>query len=1046
MPPRPEPSGAIDLNILPERYRPKVVPPTLLLVWGIAVFLLVLVLPMVYLSHIKGQRAANAEVALQTAQIELRDLRTPEPAAETLAAQMYQARDDLAVLQSVHPTIMAPYHDWEAISAALLVYDPARIRLTQVDQDLDQLTVRGLAAQRDDVLAYADQLENSGVFERVLVQSMHDGSVPFETASAATIQPTTAATTTQTVSPTSTRAPYDAYEIDDFEARLIIPGEIQWRNFNPAHDIDRAVFTGRAGKRYCILALPQALGVDTILEVTVAGQTYRSENCQDEPGAAIACRCPADTVTGTVASLVEVQIASHTDQQVHIKTTNRGIYGPDMWYTLLVQDTAGDAYEPDDTTAAPIAVGETQSRSFYPDGDVDRVRFAVKAGRAYELRTTNLAIGVDTVLTVSSGGVTYSNDDIAPGDASSRVAFVAATDGTAYATITNKGLYGPEMTYSLQLLEGGGDAFEPDDYQPGTISVYERQRRTFYPQGDVDRIELQTKAGRTYEVRTYDLAVGVDTVLSVLVDGVVYQNDDIQPGDLSSRVVFTAARDGVAAIAIMNRDQYGPDKEYWVTVRELAGTPTPDFTLTPDLRTPTVDCGDPYEPDDHVARMIAVGAAQARTFCPAGDVDRVVFTAKAGYSYQIETANLAVGVDTHLRVQLGSAVYTNDDRAHQDLSSLVRIQNLTGADAPVFVTVTNKGLFGPDMTYSLRVSDAGHGDPYEPDDAQPVAIALGYPQARTFYPAGDVDRVTFVAKRGQRYRIYTQDLAPGVDTRIVVEMGSIQHSNDDRQPGDLSSYLELQNTFDFDAEVIVSIYNKGSYGPDKSYTIQVDDLGAEGADSYEPDLEIKRYISVGEVQYHTFFPAMDVDRVWLRVKEGRSYVLYTCGNPYQPRAGQTAIPIPTTTPVADTTDMCLPLAPGADTVLVASGPITACDPASCQSDDAYPGTGMLNSWLSFEATADGEVSITIYNKGSFGPTIYYYLVCEEVGAAPNTPIPTTASPTATATPTATYTPSAATMLRRVGLAAPLPQIDAGTTPSNVAIEFALLLRLKSVAP
>jgi len=140
------------------------------------------------------------------------------------------------------------------------------------------------------------------------------------------------------------------------------------------------------------------------------------------------------------------------------------------------------------------------------------------------------------------------------------------------------------------------------------------------------------------------------------------------------------------------------------------------------------------------------------------------------------------------------------------------------------------------------------------------------------------------------------------------------------------------------------------------------------------------------------------------------------------------------------------LAPGADTVLVASGPITGCDPASCQSDDAYPGTGMLNSWLSFEATADGEVSITIYNKGSFGPTIYYYLVCEEVGAAPNTPIPITASPTATATPTATYTPSAATMLRRVGLAAPLPQVDAGTTPSNVAIEFALLLRLKSVAP
>lgn len=1037
MPPRSEPAAPIDLNILPERYRPKAVPPALLLVWGLAILLLVLLLPLLYANHVSSRRAALAEVALATAQIELDDLRTLQPVVATLATQMRQARDDLALLQTVHPTVMGPAHDWQAISSALAAHDPARIRLTAIEQDPDQLTVRGLAAQREDVLAYARQLEAWGVFERVLVQSMHDSSAPFEPASGATVAAT----------PTSTGSPYDAYEIDDFEARLIIPGEIQWRSFNPAHDIDRAVFTGRAGKRYCILAVPQTLGVDTVLDVTVGSQTYRSVNCQDEPRAAMACQCPADTVTATFASLVEVQIASHADQQVDIKVTNRGVYGPDMWYTLLVQDTVGDAYEPDDTVAAAMAVGETQWRSFYPHGDLDRVRFPVKAGRAYELNTTNLAVGVDTVLTVTVGGTTHNSDDVAPGDASSRVAFVAATDGVAYAAVTNKGLYGSAMTYALQLREGTGDAYEPDDYRPGAISVYELQRRTFFPGGDVDRVELLTKAGRTYEVRTFDLAVGVDTVLSVLVEGAVYQNDDIQPGDLSSRIVFTASRDGIAGITVSNRDQFGPDKEFWLTVRELAGTPTPDYTLTPDLRTPTVDCGDAYEPDDHVARMIAVGATQERTFCPAGDIDRVVFTAKAGYSYQIETTDLGVGVDTHLRVQMGTAVLINDDRAHQDLSSLVRIQNLSGADVPVFVTVTNKGLFGPKMTYALRVSDVGHGDPYEPDDTQPVAIALGAPQARTFYPAGDVDRVTFVAKRGQRYRIYTKDLAPGVDTRITAQMGALQSSNDDRQPGDLSSYLELQNSLDYDAEVVVSIYNKGSYGPDKSYAIQVDDLGVEGADSYEPDLEMKRYISVGEVQYHTFYPAADVDRVWLQVKEGRSYVLYTCGNPYQPRAGQTPIPVPTTTPVTDTLDACMPLAPGADTVLVASGPIAGCNPASCQSDDAYPGTGMLNSWLSFQATADGEVSITVYNKGTFGPTIYYYVLCEELGAAPNTAVPPVPTPTATASPTATYTPVAQGPMRRVGLAAPLMQApDETPTPSDVAVEFALLLRLRSVSP
>lgn len=1047
MPPRSEPSAPIDLNILPQRYRPKVVPPALLLVWGIAVLLLVSVAPMLHIAHTSEQRAEDAQVALQTAQVDLHNLRTPAPQVETLAAQLGRARDDLAILQTVRPTVMAPHYDWEAISAALLAYDPERIRLTEIDQDRSNLILRGLAIQRDDVLAYANQLENSSVFEQVLVQSMRDASAPFLATPTRIALPTLPYTPTATMQPTATKAPYDAYEIDDFEPRLVIPGEIQWRNFNPVHDIDRAVFTGRAGKRYCILALPQTLGVDTILEVSVGDKTYRSENCQNEPTAVLACRCPSDTVTGTVASLVEVQIAQHADQEVRIKVTNRGVYGPDMWYTLQVQDTAGDAWEPDDQTPVPIAVGEAQARSFYPDGDIDRVTFPVKAGRAYEFRTTNLAVGVDTVLTVSADGITYQNDDVRPGDRSSRVEFVAKTDGMAHTSITNKGLYGPEMTYTLRLLEGGGDVYEPDDYAPVPISVYERQRRTFYPKGDIDRMELQTKAGRVYEVRTFDLAVGVDTVLSVLVDGMVYQNDDIKPGDLSSQVVFTAERDGVAAITIRNRDQFGPEKEYWGTVRELAGTPTPDHTLTPGWRTPTPDCGDAYEPDDHVARLIAVGAEQERNFCPAGDVDRAVFTAKAGYAYQIETTNLAVGVDTFLTIQMGNATYTNDDRAPQDLSSMIRIQNLTGADAPAFITVMNKGLFGPEMTYTLNISDTGHGDLYEPDDDQPVPIALGAAQERTFFPAGDVDRVTFVAKRNQRYRIYTGNLAPGVDTRIVAEMGSMRLSNDDRQPGDLSSYLELQNTLDFDAEVLISISNKGVCGPDKSYTIQVDDLGTEGTDPYEPDIEIKRYISVGEVQRHTFHPWLDVDRVWLRVKQGRRYVLYTCGNPYQPRAGQTPIPVPTMTPVTDTLDLCMPLVPGVDTVLVAAGPITDCDPGSCQSDDAYPGTGMLNSRLSFEALVDSEVSIAIYNKGTFGPDMHYYLICEELGAAPSTPVPMTPTPLFTATPTATHTPSAASLLRRVGLAAPLhPSPVGGSASSEVAVEFTLMLRLKSVSP
>jgi hypothetical protein len=143
----------------------------------------------------------------------------------------------------------------------------------------------------------------------------------------------------------------------------------------------------------------------------------------------------------------------------------------------------------------------------------------------------------------------------------------------------------------------------------------------------------------------------------------------------------------------------------------------------------------------------------------------------------------------------------------------------------------------------------------------------------------------------------------------------------------------------------------------------------------------------------------------------------------------------------------MPLVPGVDTVLVAAGPITDCDPGSCQSDDAYPGTGMLNSRLSFEALVDGEVSITIYNKGEFGEGMTYYIICEEEGAAPSTPVPATATPAFTPTPTATYTPASASLWRRVGLAAPMYQSTELDGPSEEGtIEFTLMLRLRDVAP
>jgi tRNA A-37 threonylcarbamoyl transferase component Bud32 len=122
-------------------------------------------------------------------------------------------------------------------------------------------------------------------------------------------------------------------------------------------------------------------------------------------------------------------------------------------FTLTPTPMLDDAYEPDDISPKPIALGETQRHNFYRNGDVDRVSFRVKAGRVYGVITSDLAIGVDTVIVVSVAGQRYENDDATPGSLASEVYFKAMAEAIAVATISNKDMYGAEATYELTVIE-----------------------------------------------------------------------------------------------------------------------------------------------------------------------------------------------------------------------------------------------------------------------------------------------------------------------------------------------------------------------------------------------------------------------------------------------------------------------------------------------------------------------------------------------------------------------------------------------------------------
>ena len=134
------------------------------------------------------------------------------------------------------------------------------------------------------------------------------------------------------------------------------------------------------------------------------------------------------------------------------------------------------------------------------------------------------------------------------------------------------------------------DAYEPDD--PGTgdapwIAHGEVQDRSFYPEGDVDAARFRVKAGRWYEVRTQNLAPLVDTVLTVQIGALLYEDDDGGAEPLASAVTFEAVETTDALITIITtQGVYSTAQTYELYAAEVPGpTSTP---TQPPLPTPTL--------------------------------------------------------------------------------------------------------------------------------------------------------------------------------------------------------------------------------------------------------------------------------------------------------------------------------------------------------------------------------------------------------------------------------------------------------------------------
>ncbi|MBC7235168.1 MAG: PilN domain-containing protein [Chloroflexi bacterium] len=717
---------------------------------------LLLLAPLALLARNLRTNVNDLQSELGHAQTRIATANTPGPTTQALLEQLGRFKAVARELEAAHSAVIPGSYDYPAVMAAIAAYPREKVTLDGLAQFGDQITVEGRAASEADVALYAQALEASNLFERVVVRSIEPipgpgpspgliiGPSPSPSLPEGNLTPTLGVVATP--APTGTvglppSAELDAFEPDDTEPKEISIGQPQTHTFNPLYDRDQATFSAQAGFAYRVYTANLAPGVDTYLVVMLGGMPYANDN----------------RAAGDLASEVLVPGPASGTLPATVTVTNRGQYGPDKQYQLIVEQVLltptpslsatatvvqptstpipattpsatitspaptatvppipsatpelPDAFEPDDMAPVPIAVGESQQHTFFPFNDVDKLTFLAKAGRRYRVFTSDLAVDVDTYLFLRVGPDTLINDDAQPGTKRSEVLFdvTLGYDVLVRIEVYNRGEYGAAKSYRIAVEEIAppplaSDPYEPDDPTPRPIAIGETQTHTFHPADDVDKVIFLAKTGRSYRVSTLNLALGVDTLLNVFIADQVYTNDDRLPGDPGSLVTFTVQvpYDVTVVAEIRNRGLFGADKSYDIKVVEEPVLP-----------------GDKYEPDDETPKPIEIGEWQDHTFWPHDDLDKVTFLATAGHRYNISTNALAPHVDTILIVQAGGNVYVNNDRVPGDLASEVSFELPIGSsDLIVEVTIASQNrYYDPNAHYSLVVQASELGPTQTP--------------------------------------------------------------------------------------------------------------------------------------------------------------------------------------------------------------------------------------------------------------------------------------------------------------------------------------------
>lgn len=193
-------SDLIDLNILPEKYRRRRLRLASVLPWLLAVAVILVLVP-----NYQRLTQANAQIAILEANLatvqEALSIRNPAGVeVKQLKATLDEALARIDEIEGAYEAVAPEQTAWAGTLRAIEEAIPEGVDLTSLSQTDRQITLAGTASDQNKVQVLKANLENSGFFSTVTIQSMMALPTPTPT-------PTTTPAPTPTPMPTSTPVP-----------------------------------------------------------------------------------------------------------------------------------------------------------------------------------------------------------------------------------------------------------------------------------------------------------------------------------------------------------------------------------------------------------------------------------------------------------------------------------------------------------------------------------------------------------------------------------------------------------------------------------------------------------------------------------------------------------------------------------------------------------------------------------------------------------------------------------------------------------------------